>query len=326
MNAKTKEFDEVIYHHASEALEPQPPVNWTVEGLLTVPSLTVLCGNGGSFKTFTALDLAVCVATGQKWLDFPTKAGAVLIVDEESGTQRMLRRLGDCLRGHFLTDADIWFSSLSGFNFFTESAPEWANRLRLAIQGLNVKLVVIDALVDIMLTGDENRVSDVQLVLYTLRGIADQLGASILLLHHTNKNGAYRGSSALRGAVDLLLTVEAKDKLLTFSTDKARDIEPVNFAARCHFAQGQFWLSSEVASNSYAQALSKSERYVLEYLQDSARTVGDIMSHASCCSEGAARAAVYRLSEKGLIKRMDGGGRGEAALYGLAGGVEVVAL
>lgn len=316
-------FEGVTFRHSSEALKPQPPIDWLVEGLLARKSVAVFAGEPGSKKTYAALDLAVCLACGVDWLNFPTRQGGVLFVDEESGAARFDRRLGDVIRGHLLQESDVpvWSTCLAGFNFFTE--PErWAGVLRAAIQGLDVGLVVIDSLVDVMLGGDENAVSDTALVLYELRAVADALNVAIVVIHHSNKAGGYRGSSAIKGGVDLMLMVESKpgEVNLTFKTEKARDIEPVTFAATAHFEPDQFWLSPATVVEA-APILSKPKQFVVDYLSAHGDTLlptlkagGQVLGF----KDYVVRDAVLDLTRMGLIARKnEGAPLGVAAVYGL---------
>ena len=45
-----------------DAYKPQPPLVYAVDGVIPLPSLSVLFGAPGSLKTFVAADMLVCVA------------------------------------------------------------------------------------------------------------------------------------------------------------------------------------------------------------------------------------------------------------------------
>ena len=181
------------------------------------------------------LDAAVCVALGEPWLGKPTKQMTVLVIDEESGVGRLKRRLGAVMRPH---DADkdlpLAYACMSGLSLLEEDG---ADRLVQYIEAAGAGLVIIDALADVMLGGDENAVKDVQRVFYNLRRAAERTGATILIIHHTSKAGNYRGSTAIKGAVDLMLMVESKPASpnIEIRTEKSRDTEPFDLYATARF-------------------------------------------------------------------------------------------
>jgi predicted transcriptional regulator len=165
--------------------------------------------------------------------------------------------------------------------------------------------------------GDENSVRDVQPVFIQLRKIADDTNAAIIVIHHSNKAGGFRGSTAMKGAVDLMLLMKAEDGFLSFRSEKARDIEPIAFGATTNHIDGRFYLStSELQPKPIA--IVKSDKHVLKHLD----AYGDadtkeIMTTAEICTPDAARQAVYRLVDEGFIHRTNDGGRGKMAIYGL---------
>jgi len=311
-------------HTAAEALEAQEPREDIVERLFSVGSVDLVVGEGGAKKTWAMLDAGVCVAQGTMWLGFETQQSAVLLIDEESGPRRLARRLGQVLRGHGAgPQTPISYVTLAGFNFL--QGQEDANELQKLIVLTRARLVVIDALSDVMLGGDENSVRDVAPVFHRLRQVAEATGAAIVVIHHCNKSGSYRGSSAMHGAVDLMLMVDSKpsESYIAFNVEKARDVEPHKFAAAANWVQGETW-QDDLFNLTCASAIqgsdtySKAERYVLRYLEehgDSAMT--DVKSHADSCSEESARRAVYSLADKQRIQRKNSGGHGAPAIYGL---------
>ena len=55
-------------HTLAEAFKPRPKRQYVVAGLIPLPSLTIIYGPPGGFKTFVVADLAICVAAGLPWL------------------------------------------------------------------------------------------------------------------------------------------------------------------------------------------------------------------------------------------------------------------
>jgi RecA-family ATPase len=307
---------------AHEVYQASEPLSFLVDGLITKGSVNLLVGEGGSKKTWAALDLAVCAAMGKSWLDFPTEQTPVLIVDEESGPRRLRRRLYETLNGHLVKPEDmppIAFTSLSMLDL---TSADDVTALHTLILQTGAGLVIVDALADIMPGADENAVKDVQPVFMALRRVAESTQASILLIHHSNKaNGTYRGSTAIKGAVDLMLMVESKaeSKYLTFTADKARDIEPKTFTAVAtwQIESEQFYLSPGAEESKVH--LSEGQRFVLRYLSEHGESALDdvINSPEATCAVSTARNAVYSFIKSRHVKRTDEGGRGIPAVIDL---------
>lgn len=297
------------------------PLAFLVDGLITKGSVNLLVGEGGSKKTWAALDLAVCVSIGKQWLDFPTEQTTVLIVDEESGPRRIRRRLYETLKGHLVKREDkapIFYTSLSMTNI---RSLDDVNRLQVLIEQTRAGLVIVDALADIMPGADENAVKDVQPVFMNLRRIAEETQAAIVVIHHSNKQNGYRGSTAIKGAVDLMLMVESQpeSRYITFKAEKARDIHPKVFTANATWQEEaeQFYLS---ATDAKPKAhMSKSKRFVLRYLAEHPNApIDEITAAADVCTEATARREVYSLADSGHIERTNSGtGRGNKAQYQL---------
>ncbi|MDM7997206.1 MAG: AAA family ATPase [Acidobacteriota bacterium] len=304
---------------AINALKPQPPIDFVLRDFLARKWLSIWYGEPGCKKTWGVMDQAVCVASGKPWLGFHAVRSTVLIVDEESGEQRLLRRLGDTMRGHGISDdIPLYYVSLHGFNLTNESG---ADDLEALVAEVNPGLLIIDALADIMLGGDENLVKDTQPVLVRLRRIAERQDCAIEVIHHVNKAGEYRGSTALKGAVDTMIQVESRpdSPLVGFSAEKTRDVIIKPFAASAHFDIGQFHLT-EAEPQAGQSKLSPSEKYVLRFLeQNGPSTIATIMDHADTCSGETARRSVYNLASRDipLVRRCDYGGKGKEATYEL---------
>ncbi len=310
-------------YRAALAWEPRPARQFIVDGLLWRGDLAVLYGEGGIGKTYAMIDMAVAVAMIEPWLGRESTPCNVLIVDEESGQARMLDRLERTMRGHGIapgTDVPIYAASFATWNLRLK--PD-AQRLRNLIAETQAGLVIIDALVDVMLGGDENLVRDVQPVLHNLRIVAQETGAAIVLIHHANKAGGQRGTTAIRGAVETLLclsTQEDDGPVLKLETEKMRDAEPIKLALRMAFdtVTASFRLHKADPPARFAK-YSKAEEYVLHYLQDHGLTnIATLQEHADGCSAESARRAVYSLAERGVVKRVGSAARGVPASYALA--------
>ena len=117
------------------------------------------------------------------------------------------------------------------------------------------------------MSGDENSKQDTQPVFNHLRKIAEDTSAAIVIVHHANKTGGYRGSSAIKGAVDTMVQVcsESGKNTINFKSEKTRDDLPSEFGAVATWQNDTFTLRPWEATGS-GVFHSKSKEYVLRYL------------------------------------------------------------
>jgi len=281
------------------ALQPQPPIDYIISDLITNSSLNVFYGEAGSKKTYSALSMAVAVSHGKDWLGFNTKKCPVLIIDEESGEKRLSRRLNETMRGMDCeSSGQLYFISLAGFKLDNKDD---VRTIESEINKLGARLVIFDALADIM-DGDENAKKDVQPVMNNLRKIADNTDSSIILIHHANKGGGYRGSTAIKASSDLMIQVSSDldESIVNFKTEKNRDGNFVSWSAEAVWEGEVFYMQSTTP----IQKTSAREEYVLEYLMENGEsTVVDIMKNSTGCTPQGAKKAVYSLSKQKLIVR-----------------------
>jgi len=88
-------------------------------------------------------------------------------------------------------------------------------------------LVVFDTLAQCAAGGDENSVRDMGIVLNNARRIIRAGRCSVLLVHHSRKDGTVvRGSSALPAAVETSIEATAEGSIVTLSSRKTKDSEP----------------------------------------------------------------------------------------------------
>ncbi len=306
---------------AAFALAPRPPRKYMIDKFLSEKTVNLVAGQYGSTKTYDLIDAGVCLAMGaDDWLGLKTLQTNVLIIDEESGEQRLSSRLSEVLKGH-LADGNtpIFFVSLAGLNLYKNEGDEM--HLRALIDETQAGVVIIDALADIMLGGDENSVKDTQMVFHALRSIAEDTGCAFLVIHHTNKAGQYRGSSAIPGAIDTMVIVEKADKsnVITFDVAKNRDGEPFKFKAIPTWIEDKFFLSP--ADNTADEpSYGKAQSYVLRYLKEhGTASINEIMGSADTCTPASAKKATYSLASTGLVYRTNPSSNPQvAAIYALA--------
>jgi hypothetical protein len=284
------------------ALEPRPPVKYLVDGLIQEKSITVLYGDGGVKKTWSSIFLGACVASGQTWGNFSTEKTRVLFIDEENGESDMNIRVAMCCRGALaipVDSVDLRYISLAAFHL---DDPQSEATLTNEILAQTAGLVILDPLAAIM-TGDENTKQDTQPVFNALRRIAEKTGAAILVIHHANKTGGFRGSSVVKDAPDVLIQAESDpdSPFINFKTEKNRKGKPVKWTMFATWSGDRFYLS---AAEPREKPMGKGEEFVIEFLtKHGASEIDAICGSAIDCSPGTARNAIFSLVEKGKVIR-----------------------
>ena len=179
--------------------------DWLIAGLMPMASTALLYAEAGTGKTLLVNSLIKAVATGENWNDYPTELGKVLYVqtdEPEVNTAHNLKEAGfEKVPKGMVSVCFKWqFSQMA--------------QLREKVAAEQPKLVVIDSLTS------SNRATDVEeksveyaRVLYELRDMAMEYGCAIIVLHHENKNGGVRGTTAIKANVSEVWHLKRCDKL-----------------------------------------------------------------------------------------------------------------
>ncbi|MEP7285404.1 MAG: AAA family ATPase [Chloroflexota bacterium] len=193
-------------------LEQRPPVAWLHTNELPAAAFAVLFGASGTGKSFQALDYALDVAKTAPVI-YLAAEGATGLVDRIYAAVKFSGRSADTLR---VIDSALPLLDASEVQAFIASVKPAAP-----------KLIILDTLARCMIGGDENSSRDMGLVIEACDQIKRETGATVLVVHHTGKNGAgERGSSALRGAADMMIELTNDDGLITLTCSKVKDGEP----------------------------------------------------------------------------------------------------
>lgn len=305
-------------YNAADAMQPPPHQEWCIADLLTRRSLNILVGDPGSKKTLLALDLAVCTALGKPWLGRAVSQCPVLFVDEETGKPRLWARIHAALNGH-AASPQTPFHYMSLPNFDLRQADDFQTLMQAA-QSVNAGLIIIDALADVIRGSDENSAFALQPFLNRMRYLAEATHAAILILHHNNRSGAFRGSSVISAGVDLLLSIESApdSPRIDLRPLKTRDASPQPFAALAHFGPASFHLSiCEDAETTRAPRPSTASAILTTLAQHQSADTQSLLTHVDRVSLGTLRNAINQLKHAGLIQRADSGQQGAKARYQL---------
>lgn len=200
-----------------------------VKGLLYKGELAIAYGEPGDGKTLTVLDLLLAMATGaHTWADHKMKeTGPVAYVAAE-GKRGIVNRITAWLthRKEGIVDG---FNKLRDRLFLYEGGTQFSDEVgwawfKLEVERVRPTLVVFDTLHACMAGLDENSAADVAIVVSRVNEIRTSTGCAVMLVHHTGKDGQReRGSSALRGAADVMFKVVKNDSLVWLYFDKMKE-------------------------------------------------------------------------------------------------------
>jgi RecA-family ATPase len=285
----------------SQMMEAPKEPEWIIKDLFTAGSVVTIYGDGGSKKTYSMIDMAMCYMTKNNWLGFEIpKNNPVLIVDEESGKNRLSMRYREAIAGHRIKKLlPLTTACFSGFDFRnTNDCAE----LQMMILSCKAKVVIIDTLMDVLDGGDDNSSKDVAPLYKKLRVVAGITGSVIIIIHHANKMNGYRGSTAIKGGSDLMIQISSKTTSpnIDFKTEKERDIAHVEWAAVSYFDKGKmFYLTSSVKKIS---KMGKVQEHVLNYLYSNPNaTLEDMKTNKGNCSANSIKPVVYKLVDMGYL-------------------------
>lgn len=206
---------------------------WLIRDRLEAETLAELFGDSGVGKSFLALDMALCIASGRPWHGHKVKQTPVVYVCGE-GLGGLRRRISAWAIHHQVSLAGVPIAvtrrSIPLANLQAVAALKQSIDQAVDALGDVPGLFVIDTLARNFGGGDENSTKDMSaFVEHVGLHLMDAYKAGVLLVHHTGTvdKTRSRGSSALKGAVDAeYLVTRREDGLVELAATKMKDAEP----------------------------------------------------------------------------------------------------
>ena len=212
------------------------PASWIVNGLIETESFCCLYGDSGAGKSFLAIELAACIATGRPFHGIPTKQGPVIYLagEGQSGLARRFKAwsIARCVS---LEGAPLYLSAGAMALIEPSVMGPVCNALEKLIREIgNPSLVILDTWSRV-LGGDDSSPSDAAAGVAALDGLRARFGnfAAMVVHHEGHAKGRGRGWSGLRAAVDMEYRAErGTDGVLRVQCTKAKDtgiMDPMAF-------------------------------------------------------------------------------------------------
>lgn len=188
-----------------------PAPSWLLDGFIPARGVSVVFGTPGAGKSFLSVDLACAVAAGgQAWgVDRALRKAPVAYFAAEGHTGIARQRVPAWAEARGLDPSGLLLLDAS------PRAAELGPDLEDAFTHIEHKfpdekprLVVIDTHARAMVGLDENAAQDTGRALEMYDAIVRRYSCAVLVLHHANKGGGERGSTALAAGVDAVFRLE----------------------------------------------------------------------------------------------------------------------
>ncbi|MGN1030070.1 MAG: AAA family ATPase, partial [Butyricicoccaceae bacterium] len=169
-----------------------PPL---IEGILRQGHKMLLAGPSKAAKSFSLIELSICIAEGKRWMGFACAQGRVLYVNLELDRASCLHRFRDVytamgIEPEHLNNLDIW-------NLRGKSVPmdALAPKLIRRAAGRGYLAIIIDPIYKVI-TGDENSADQMAKFCNQFDKVCTELGCAVIYCHHHSK-GAQGGKRSM---------------------------------------------------------------------------------------------------------------------------------
>jgi hypothetical protein len=206
--------------------EAEDQAEYLVEDRIPAGGIVLLVGTPKAGKSTLARDLAFAVGTGDRWLGWRARYGAVWFLafeDKRSEVRKSFRAMGA--------------TGTEPIRLFVNQAPaDLLPQLHALAAEEHPNLIVVDTLQRLIRTTDLSDYSEVTNRFDPLLKLARETGAALVLVHHASTHmqregvlDAVLGSTALSGSVDNVFLLRRTEKYRTLASTQriGADLEPL---------------------------------------------------------------------------------------------------
>ena len=194
--------DGPLLSYDEKEMEHLPRPQCLIEDVVRSEGVTLLTGMHSSGKSFVAVDMALSVSQGQTWQGKQTQSGSAFYFSAE-GTEGFLGRIHAWEQTHgveavpnfFMVKDAVYLVDPTVQRRVIETVRARLRKMKLAPDG--AALLIFDTLTRYRGTLDENSSTDMGQFMNAAAEVGRELGAAVLVVHHNNREGGHRGSSAL---------------------------------------------------------------------------------------------------------------------------------
>ena len=286
-----------------DELFARPPREMLIDGLLGVGELAMLYSESGAGKTFVVGDLSGSAITGGRFADeFDIPRPLTVCYAAGEGTGGLAERFKAVFSTHGITPAQAgnMTVALEVPQLFAPSGNGMAEFVRdyKVARGDNLDLLIVDTLHSATYGSNENSAQDAGAILKAVKYAQSQLSCAVLLVHHAGKGGnGERGSTAFRGAMDVIMEIVRLGGKSVLKCSKIKDGTPFTDIAFSLVAKEDsarvFWEGRIDASQGKSGKFKQEQ--IIEWLTDNP---GKHTANQIANGLGAKGTSIYELLEK----------------------------
>jgi hypothetical protein len=202
-----------------------PQVDYLIDGMLWRTGTSRIFGPPGQTKSFLILDIALSLATAQRWaigdqdIDEPAVVHFVMAEGQAVNTSRALAWLQ-----HHRVDRSHARATFKAIPQGVLLTPEGVEQYLETVERDRPALILLDTK-HRMMVGDENSAADVAVLVRTLDTLKEACAGHVSVIDHTGlgDNTRARGSSAVLGAMDTEVRVTLDPDTAIASAEVTRD-------------------------------------------------------------------------------------------------------
>ena len=213
-----------------EEIYALPAPTYLIPKVLTNTGISFLYGMSGTGKTFSCLDMSLCIAHGAPWMGRRVKQGTVWYVNTEGGSS-LGKRIKAWYIEHALLSPTSAFKIIPWSLDLRENFNELLDTIDAMSENEKPTMIVLDNFSMCTAGINQNAQEEVAPILRTLNELSQTHDCHVMVVHHTNKEGDFNGTMAFRNHVDTMIELKKEDKAdknspILFCSQKTRDDEP----------------------------------------------------------------------------------------------------
>ena len=157
-----------------------------IRGILRCGHKMLISGSSKAGKSFLLMELAIAIAEGRKWLGFPCKKGRVLYVNLEIDRASCINRFAKIYEALHIQKPNA--ANIVLWNLRGKAVPldKLVPKLVRRVRDQHFDAIIIDPIYKVI-TGDENKASDMALFCNQFDKICAETGCAAIYCHHHSK-------------------------------------------------------------------------------------------------------------------------------------------